>query len=85
MYVIDATIHGYLHKDMASKVTCSLSQAMALNGMLDGDQAGFFHLQTKAGTAMNGLFGHYGCFGERLSCGLCCGSHTCSSFKGITH
>ncbi len=60
-----------LHKDMASRVMCNLSQGMALNSALDGDQLGFIHLQTKAGTAVYGMFGHYECLRGHLLCGHC--------------
>lgn len=81
MYLKDATKQGQLHKDMASWVMYNLSQAMALNSTLDGDQPGFIHLETKAGSAVNGMSGHYGCFREHLLCGHCYNSMSCSSFK----
>ena len=83
-YLMDAAMQERFHKDMASRAVCNLSQAMALNSTLDGDQCGFIHLWTKAGTAVNGMFGHYGCFRECLLCGRSHNSHRCSSCREIS-
>lgn len=71
MYLIDATMQKHPHKDMVSRIMCNLSQAMALNSTLDGDKLGFIHPDKGTGTAVNGMFGHYGCFRLCLLGGHC--------------
>lgn len=76
MCLIDATMQEQLYKDIASRVMCNLSQAMAVNTALDGHQPGFIHLQTTAGTALNEMFDHNRCCRERLFCVHCHNSKT---------
>lgn len=71
MCLIDATIQEQLYKDMASRVMCNLSQAMAVNTALDGHHPGFINLQTKAGTALNEMSDHNRSCRERLFCFHC--------------